>query len=164
MLIAKKPSGEPNAGTLPVPINLFIAKMKKHVAKDMDQSLHNLKVILEKNEAMQILAGCRKMPLQLEQGQRKIKSGARAEFTFYPNFTMVTLNDLGTKVEPDTETGDILGLITFHPVITVEYLVDIRRLYAYSLVPHTDLHLLLDNLALYFNGFALRRIFNRVAE
>ena len=37
-----------NTGTLPVPINLFIPKMKKHVAKDMDQSLATLKAMLEK--------------------------------------------------------------------------------------------------------------------
>ena len=36
-----------NAGTLPVPINLFIPKMKKHVAKDMDKSLAILKTMLE---------------------------------------------------------------------------------------------------------------------
>jgi Polyketide cyclase / dehydrase and lipid transport len=36
-----------NAGTLPVPINLFIPKMKKHVAKDMDKSLAKLKAMLE---------------------------------------------------------------------------------------------------------------------
>lgn len=37
-----------NAGTLPVPINLFIPKMQKHVAKDMDKSLLTLKAMLEK--------------------------------------------------------------------------------------------------------------------
>jgi hypothetical protein len=37
-----------NAGSLPVPINLFIPKMQKHVAKDMDNSLGTLKKILEK--------------------------------------------------------------------------------------------------------------------
>src|ERR1700744_4063564 len=37
-----------NAGRLPVPINLFIPKMQKHVAGDMDKSLVNLKSILEK--------------------------------------------------------------------------------------------------------------------
>jgi hypothetical protein len=36
-----------NAGTLPVPINLFIPKMQKHVAKDMDKSLLTLKAVLE---------------------------------------------------------------------------------------------------------------------
>jgi hypothetical protein len=36
-----------NAGTLPVPINLFIPKMQKHVAADMDKSLVTLKTILE---------------------------------------------------------------------------------------------------------------------
>lgn len=36
-----------NAGTLPVPVNLFIPKMEKHVAKDMDKSLLILKGLLE---------------------------------------------------------------------------------------------------------------------
>ena len=36
-----------NAGSLPLPINLFIPKMKKHVAKDMDESLNKLKALLE---------------------------------------------------------------------------------------------------------------------
>ena len=36
-----------NAGSLPVPINLFIPKMKKHVARDMDKSLATLKSMLE---------------------------------------------------------------------------------------------------------------------
>lgn len=36
-----------NAGRLPVPINLFIPKMKQHVRRDMDQSLLKLKAILE---------------------------------------------------------------------------------------------------------------------
>ena len=36
-----------NAGTLPVPINLFIPKMKNHAAKDIDKSLVILKTILE---------------------------------------------------------------------------------------------------------------------
>lgn len=36
-----------NAGTLPVPINLFIPKMQKHIATDMDKSLITLKAILE---------------------------------------------------------------------------------------------------------------------
>ncbi|WP_428327945.1 SRPBCC family protein [Mucilaginibacter sp.] len=37
-----------NAGSLPVPINLFIPKMRKHVAKDMEKSLLILKSLLEK--------------------------------------------------------------------------------------------------------------------
>ncbi|WP_259065903.1 hypothetical protein HDF24_03325 [Mucilaginibacter sp. X4EP1] len=37
-----------NAGSLPVPINLFIPKMQKHVAKDMEKSLLILKSLLEK--------------------------------------------------------------------------------------------------------------------
>ena len=37
-----------NAGRLPVPINLFIPKMQKHVVSDMDKSLANLKSIFEK--------------------------------------------------------------------------------------------------------------------
>jgi hypothetical protein len=36
-----------NAGILPVPINLFIPKMQKHVAKDMDKSLATVKALLE---------------------------------------------------------------------------------------------------------------------
>jgi len=36
-----------NAGTLPVPVNLFIPNMEKHVAKDMDKSLLILKGLLE---------------------------------------------------------------------------------------------------------------------
>jgi len=36
-----------NAGTLPVPVNLFIPKMEKHVARDMDKSLLVLKNIVE---------------------------------------------------------------------------------------------------------------------
>ncbi|HYG49992.1 MAG TPA: SRPBCC family protein [Flavobacteriales bacterium] len=37
-----------NAGTLKFPINIFIPKMEKHVAKDIDTSLSTLKNILEK--------------------------------------------------------------------------------------------------------------------
>jgi hypothetical protein len=36
-----------NTGTLPVPVNLFIPKMEKHVARDMDKSLLTLKRLLE---------------------------------------------------------------------------------------------------------------------
>jgi len=36
-----------NAGRLPVPVNLFIPKMEKHVAKDMDKSLLILKGLLK---------------------------------------------------------------------------------------------------------------------
>jgi len=36
-----------NSGSLPLPINLFIPTMQKHVAKDMDKSLIALKAILE---------------------------------------------------------------------------------------------------------------------
>ncbi|MDB5144592.1 MAG: hypothetical protein JWQ66_3305 [Mucilaginibacter sp.] len=36
-----------NAGTLPVPVNLFIPKMEKHVARDMHKSLLTLKSLLE---------------------------------------------------------------------------------------------------------------------
>lgn len=38
-----------NAGALPYPFNAMIPMMQKHVVKDMDSSLNNLKNILEKN-------------------------------------------------------------------------------------------------------------------
>ena len=37
-----------NAGTLKYPVNIMIPMMEKHVVKDMDRSLSNLKSILEK--------------------------------------------------------------------------------------------------------------------
>lgn len=36
-----------NAGSLGYPLNMFIPKMEKHVAKDMDESLQKLKSIIE---------------------------------------------------------------------------------------------------------------------
>lgn len=38
-----------NAGALPYPFNVMIPMMQKHVVKDMDSSLNNLKNILETN-------------------------------------------------------------------------------------------------------------------